>query len=165
MYHRHVENSAYYYSPHTPHHHDEDLYYDDPYQYDGAHHPSSIYQDPANSHHPHLLPQNNPQDLYYYPPHPYPHQSQQQRQASIYAPPPSNMQPAVQHEYASRPIPPALANDPAFSGDPRLNPTNPLAHYTAFAMNSREEILPSGVGHDHDVRPPVHVFYACYSFV
>lgn len=40
---------------------------------------------------------------------------------------------------------PAFTADPAFSADPRANP---YTHLTTFAMDSREEIVPAGPGHD-----------------
>ncbi|OSC99434.1 hypothetical protein PYCCODRAFT_1427123 [Trametes coccinea BRFM310] len=62
--------------------------------------------------------------------------AQQQHQQQQFMPPHHHHQHA--HPSQSRPIPPSLLNDPAFSPDPRSNPF-------FFSMNDREEIYPASV--------------------
>ncbi|KAI0095123.1 hypothetical protein BDY19DRAFT_916380 [Irpex rosettiformis] len=110
--------------------------------YPDAPYPRPIYLDPSDPRHPQNLSQEA--SYYYYPPFIQPPPPEQ------YAPhvQPTQMAPGVSLDHASiHPLPPQ-ALDPAFSADPRANLNNPYTHYTAYRMDSREEIVPAGISHD-----------------
>ena len=109
--------------------------------YGGAPYPPSIYIEPSDPRHPHSLAQDSSP---HYLPHPYPPVTH----PSHVEPPPTAYSTSLNHispytNMLHSPLP-----DPAFSSDPRANPTNPYAHYTAYRMDSREEIAPIGPSHD-----------------
>ncbi|KAI0347844.1 hypothetical protein BDW22DRAFT_24076 [Trametopsis cervina] len=102
----------------------------------------SIYMDPSDPRHPRNLQPGS----YYYLPQP-PHQSPTGYPQHIPAQPVAS---PMSYDRAPMPAvpPPMPPQDPAFSSDPRANPANPYAHYTAYRMDSREEILPLGPSHN-----------------
>ncbi|GJE99661.1 hypothetical protein PsYK624_159320 [Phanerochaete sordida] len=107
-------------------------------------------QYPQQSAYSRAAPQPDPS--YYQP------QSPPARQASIYGPPlAQSQQPQQMHSQRpirSRPIPASqFKEDPAFSPDPR---SNPLAGFTNFTMNSKEEIVPAAGTQGQNTPPNTH---------